>query len=86
VDTARYEVIAHFNVGGRPRSVDFLPDGSRAFIPSESAGEMHMIDSLNQKVLKTIQLPKGCRPMCVRVSPDGRKVCAGTGCAEQRFK
>jgi len=40
-------VITHFNVGGRPRSVDFLPDSSRAFIPSESAGQIHVIDTAN---------------------------------------
>ena len=79
VNANNYDVVSHFNVGGRPRSVDFLPDGSHAFIPSESAGEMHLIDVANQKVLKTVHLPPGCRPMCVKVSPDGGKVYASTG-------
>jgi len=47
VDTKRNEVLAHFNVGGRPRSVAFSADGARAFIPSESAGELHLIDAGN---------------------------------------
>lgn len=79
IDAQRFEVLAHFNVGGRPRSAAFLPDGSRAFIPSESAGQMHLIDSVNQKEIKRITLPKGCRPMCVKVARDGRRVYASTG-------
>ena len=79
VDTSRFHVLAHFNVGGRPRSAAFLPDGSRAFIPSESAGQMHVIDALNHKEIKTIALPKGFRPMCVKVAKDGQKVYASTG-------
>jgi len=79
VDTQRFEVLTHFNVGGRPRSADFVPDGSRAFIPSESAGQMHLIDAINHKETKTIALPKGSRPMCVKVSRNGEKVYASTG-------
>src|SRR5262249_32138685 len=44
-----------------------------------SACELHLIDSLNHSLLKTIPLPKGSRPMCVKISPDGRKVYASTG-------
>src|SRR5581483_5963202 len=79
VNAQSYEVRAHFNVGGRPRSVDFLPDGSRAFIPSESAGEVHLIDTTKYEVSKTVHLPKGCRPMCLKVSLDGKKIYVSTG-------
>jgi YVTN family beta-propeller protein len=79
VDTQTFKVIAHFNVHPRPRSTDFLPDSSRAFIPSESTGEMNLIDSVNHKPLQTIALPKGSRPMCVKVAPDGKKVYVSTG-------
>jgi YVTN family beta-propeller protein len=72
-------VITHFNVGGRPRSVDFLPDGSRAFIPSESTGQMHLIDSRTHRKLKSVDLPKGSRPMCVKVDRAGRRVYVSTG-------
>jgi YVTN family beta-propeller protein len=40
---------------------------------------MHLIDVPNQKLLKTVALPKGSRPMCVKLSPDGKKVYTGTG-------
>ena len=48
-------------------------------VPSESAGELNVIDATNQTVLKVISLPKGSRPQCVKVSPDGKKVYASTG-------
>ena len=79
VEARSGEVITHLRVGGRTRSVDFLPDGSRAFIPSESAGQLHVVDSVNHKLLKTITLPKGSRPMNVKVASDGKKVYLSTG-------
>jgi len=57
----------------------FCPDGSRAFIPSESVGELNVVDTANQKLLKTITLPKGSRPMTVKVAPDGKKIYVSTG-------
>lgn len=74
-----YKVIAQLKVAPRPRSVDFLADGSRAFIPSESAGLLNVVDCAAQKVIKSIVLPKGSRPMTVKVSPDGKKVYASGG-------
>ncbi|MEY4918417.1 MAG: hypothetical protein RL616_2330, partial [Verrucomicrobiota bacterium] len=79
VDAATAKVIAQFTVGGRPRSAEFLPDGSRAFIPSESSGELHVIDSQTHQVLQTVALPKGARPMCVKVSADAQKIYVSTG-------
>ena len=79
IDAKTYKVIGHLVVHPRPRSVAFLPDGSRAFIPSESVGELNVIDTANQKLLKVITLPKGSRPMTVKVSPDGKKIYASTG-------
>src|SRR6516162_710153 len=79
IDANTHKVVGHIVVHPRPRSVAFLPDGSRAFIPSESVGELNVIDTTNQKLLKVITLPKGSRPMTVKVSPDGRKIYASTG-------
>ena len=79
IDAKTYKVIGHLVVHPRPRSVAFLPDGSRAFIPSESVGELNVIDTTNQALLKVITLPKGSRPMTVKVSPDGKKIYASTG-------
>lgn len=79
IDAGTYKVVGKLQVHPRPRSVDFLPDGSRAFIPSESSGELNVIDTQEQKLLQTIALPKGSRPMCVKVSSDGRKIYLSTG-------
>jgi YVTN family beta-propeller protein len=79
IDASTYTVIGHIVVHPRPRSVAFLPDSSRAIIPSESAGELNVIDTTNQTLLKVITLPKGSRPQCVLVSPDGKKIYASTG-------
>lgn len=79
VDTASYSAVAHFKVNGRPRSVAFLSGGAIGFIPSESAGELNVIDSLNAKVLQTITLPAGSRPMRVRLSPDETRLYVSNG-------
>ena len=62
IDAQTYKIIGHIVVHPRPRSVAFLPDGSRAFIPSESVGELNVIDTANQTLLKVITLPKDSRP------------------------
>ncbi|HEY5232772.1 MAG TPA: hypothetical protein VIK35_04480, partial [Verrucomicrobiae bacterium] len=79
IDAETFKIIGHIVVHPRPRSIAFLPDGSRAFVPSESVGELNVIDTVNQKLLQVITLPKGSRPQCVIVSPDGKKVYASTG-------
>lgn len=79
VDTATYSAVAHFKVNGRPRSVAFLSAGGIGFIPSESAGELNVIDSVNAKVLKTIALPAGSRPMRVTLSPDEKRLYVSNG-------
>jgi YVTN family beta-propeller protein len=79
VDTDSYSAITHFKVNGRPRSVEFLSAGGIGFIPSESAGELNVIDSVNAKVLKTITLTAGSRPMRVKLSPDEKRLYVSNG-------
>jgi len=79
IDTTNFKVIGHIQVHPRPRSIDFLPDGAKAFASSESAGELDALDTTNQTLLQAIALPKGCRPMCLKVAADGKKVYASTG-------
>jgi YVTN family beta-propeller protein len=78
-DAEKFSPTAHFKVDPRPRSVDFLPAGDIAFIPSESAGELNVIDVAAAKVLKTVALPAGSRPMKVRVAADGSRVYVSNG-------
>ncbi len=79
VDAHSYSAVSHFKVNGRPRSVAFLSAGGIGFIPSESAGELNVIDSVNAKVLKTITLPPGSRPMRVKLSPDEKRLYVSNG-------
>ena len=79
IDAQTFKVIGHLQVHPRPRSVAFLPDGLRAFIPSESTGEINVVDTTNHALLKVIALPKGSRPMTLKVSSDGKKIYASTG-------
>jgi len=79
INTNDYTVAAHFKVNGRPRSVAFLSGGGIGFIPSESAGELNVIDTVNARVLRTITLPAGSRPMKVRLSVDEKKLYVSNG-------
>jgi YVTN family beta-propeller protein len=71
-------------VGHRPRSIGFLPDGSRAFVSLENDGAIAVVDAQAHKFLHLIQLtgegktPKS-RPMGVLVPPDGSTVLVTTG-------
>jgi YVTN family beta-propeller protein len=79
VDTTSYAVAGHFKVAGRPRSVDFLSDGSVGFVGSESVGQVNIVDTTNFTVSKTLTLPKGSRPMRIRVAADGKKFYVSNG-------
>jgi len=79
VDTSSYKVVAHFQVNVRPRSVAFLSAGGIGFIPSESTGELNVIDTVNARVSRVIALPVGSRPMSVKLSPDEKKLYVSNG-------
>jgi YVTN family beta-propeller protein len=79
IDARSYSAVTHFKVNGRPRSVEFLSAAGIGFIPSESAGELNVIDSVNAKVVKTITLPSGSRPMRVKLSPDEKRLYVSNG-------
>ena len=78
IDTASYTAVASFKVKGRPRSVAFMRSGV-GFIPSESAGELNIIDGVQAKVMKTIALPSGSRPMRAVLSPDEKRLYVSNG-------
>ena len=78
-DAHNFKTVAHFNVPPRPRSVDFLSNAPVGFIPSESAGVLNVIDTGANSITRTVTMPKGSRPMRVRVSPDNTKVYVSDG-------
>src|SRR5690606_14969565 len=67
-------------IGGRPRSVAFLPDGSRAYVPSEGNASVTVIDTVAHRVVSTIPIQgASVLPMHALVSPDGGAVFVSTG-------
>lgn len=72
-------VVAKITVGGRPRSVAFLRDGSTAFVPSENIATVSVIDAKNHKLSRKISLGEGTLPMGTVVSPDGKELYVSTG-------
>jgi len=79
IDAVGYTTVGHFKVNVRPRTMDFLRGEGVGFIPSESTGELNVIDTVNLNVLKVIALPPGSRPMSVKVAINGRKVYVSNG-------
>jgi YVTN family beta-propeller protein len=84
IDTASNTVLQRIEVGHRPRSVGFLPDGSRAYVTLENDGAVAVVDSQARRFLHRIQLdghraaPKP-RPMGIAVRPDGSAVYVSAG-------
>ena len=80
IDTTELRVVAQFDVGPRPRSSAFSPDGARAYVTSENGGSVAVVDTATHQVLTTIALTgENVRPMGVVVSPDGQRVFVTTG-------
>jgi YVTN family beta-propeller protein len=79
IATANNKTAATLHPGGRPRTAAFLPDSSIAFVPSETTAEVNVIDAVKNEPIKKIKLPAGLRPMCVIMSPDGKKLYVSTG-------
>jgi YVTN family beta-propeller protein len=66
-------------VPGRPRSVAFLPDGSRAYVPAESHGTLSTIDVPHRQPAGIIALPPGSRPMGTAMARDGKTLYVSNG-------
>ena len=66
-------------VPGRPRSVAFLPDGSRAYVPAESYGTLSTIDVAHRQPAGIIALPPGSRPMGTAMARDGKTLYVSNG-------
>src|SRR5213080_2521459 len=79
IDPDAQRVIAKIETGGRPRSVAFQPDGSRAYAACENGGYIAVIDAQSHKLLSKIQLPMGSLPMGTAISKDGNELYVSTG-------
>jgi len=64
--------VAQVAVGARPRGIGFLPDGSRAYVATENANEVFVIDTASFAVVTRIKA--GLRANGIAVHPNGREV------------
>ena len=80
VDLAAGRVTEKVPVGGRPRSIAFTPDGSRAFVTNETGSSVSVLDAKAHSKLFDIPLTgQDVRPMGVAVSADGKRAYVTTG-------
>jgi len=79
VDTGTAAAVKTIKVGRRPRSISFLPDGSRAFVTNENDGSLTVIDVARQEVLRTIPLGAELKPMGQAMTKDGKLLYISTG-------
>ena len=81
------KVLKTFKVGRRPRSIAFLPDGSRAYINAENDGAVTVVDAVKHEAIQTISLgqPGVIRPMAVLLSPDASKLYVSSGRGHKIF-
>ncbi len=49
LDPVAGKIIKTFKVGHRPRSVAFLPDGSRAYVNAENDGDVVIVDARSRR-------------------------------------
>jgi len=79
IDLPSHKVLTSIEVGARPRSVAFLPDMSRAYVPAENEATLAVVDAKAQSLVDRIKLGDGMRPMGTAMAPDGKLLYVSTG-------
>lgn len=73
------EVVTHFRLGGRPRTIAFSGDGKLAYIPLETSAAIAIVDADACQLMDTVSVPAPALPMGSALSPDGRELYVSTG-------
>ena len=71
VDSSRGWQSGELKVGGEPEGVEMRPDGQVVYVTSEEDGQVAVIDTAEQKVLKTFKV--GPRPRSTAFLPDNSR-------------
>lgn len=71
--------VARICVGKRPRDVVFSNDGTRAYVSAESGGNISVVDAVKFRVLRTIPMPEGAKPMGLALMADGKQLWVANG-------
>jgi YVTN family beta-propeller protein len=87
IDLMARKKVKTFKVGRRPRSVAFLPNGTRAYVTNENDGFVTLVDAVKHEKMQTIKLgePGVVKPMHVIVSTDGSKAYVSSGRGKKVF-
>ena len=79
-DATTGAIVGRIDVQGkRPRSIGFLPDGSRAYVTNEMSGTVSVVDMAARKTIRQITMPADSRPMSIVVTPDGKRIYISNG-------
>jgi YVTN family beta-propeller protein len=81
IDTAAGTANCRVKVGLRPRDIVFI-EPTRAFVSSETGGEVALIDTKSCSVVRTSKLPPPARPMGLALSPDHKTLYVANGRAK----
>lgn len=64
-------MITSIPVGSRPYMIDITPDGTRAYAPAHSNGDVYVISTATSTVIDTIKTDAGV--LSIAISPDGTR-------------
>jgi YVTN family beta-propeller protein len=83
IDTNTNTPVTRIAVGHRPRSIAFLPDGTRAYVTLENDAAFTIVDAIRHRFVQLVPLNEpglpNPRPMGIAVTPDGSSVFVTTG-------
>jgi YVTN family beta-propeller protein len=63
IDIDKHKLVKSVKVGPRPRSIAFLTDGSRAYVPSDNGATLTVMDTARLRPMATLKLGGGMKPM-----------------------
>src|SRR5215475_9345918 len=72
LDSRTSEIAARIPVGILPYSLDFSPEGARAYVPSSGSNTLSAIDCASRQMIG--QAATGAQPVAARISSDGKLV------------
>ncbi|ADJ28530.1 YncE family protein [Nitrosococcus watsonii] len=76
VDPKSQKRLGEITVGGKPHDVTCAPDGATAYVTNPETHNLSVVDTVTDKVKKTVEFGQGTTPWHVEISPDGSQVFA----------
>ena len=79
LDAESGAAVARISVGKRPRDIVFSSNGTRAYVSAEAGGNISVVDAAKFRVLRTIPMPEGAKPMGLALMADGKQLWVANG-------